>query len=61
MENPKGNSCRRCGWFHEPDSPHSYCIGPQAGHYCFGCEPQGVMCTRVNDESDDRPVDDKDS
>lgn len=41
-----GHYCRNknCGWWIEEDQPHSFAIGPLAGHYCFGCEPAGHQC-----------------
>lgn len=44
-----GNECRRCGYFLDPETPHSWVLGPQAGHYCFGCEPWGHFCKTVNE------------
>ncbi len=32
--------CEHCGRYIKYD-PHSWCLGPQAGHYCWGCEPPG--------------------
>lgn len=39
--------CRRCGDEILSWQSHSYAIGPRAGHYCFGCEPDGVQITTI--------------
>jgi hypothetical protein len=44
----RGNFCRDCGAWLEEGQPHSYALGPRAGHYCFGCEPAGVPVTTIN-------------
>ena len=39
--------CRRCGE-DLTEIDHDYCIGPRAGHYCYGCEPHGETMTAAH-------------
>lgn len=40
-------NCLHCGNYIEQETAHSWCLGPRAGHYCFGCEPPGHECVMV--------------
>ena len=44
--------CRRCG-DDITDMAHSWCMGPRAGHYCFGCEPFGEVVHTVEPSTEE--------